>query len=413
MTDILVDVIKKAELKLQDKFKLFDEISYLNQKKVLEAFRKNKVALRHFNGTTGYGYDDIGRDCLSALYRDVFNAEDAIVSPHIVSGTHAITIALFSALRPQEEAVSITGMPYDTLKDAIYGKNNGSLADYNIKFTVFEYNELDKSFFYIKEKQPKVVFFQRSRGYTERNAFTVSDIESVIQKVKSISPNSIFIVDNCYGEFIETKEPTDVGADLIVGSLIKNAGGGLAPTGGYIAGKKDCVLQAAYRLTSPSIGSEVGSYEQSYRMFYQGLFIAPHIVNQALKGAYLFAETMRSFGYSAKPEISDKAGDIICSVTFEEKDELIAFCQSIQKSSPIDSYVTPEPWDMPGYEHPVIMAAGCFVSGASIELSCDSPIKKPYISYLQGGLTYEHIKISVEECVNALISLRPNLIVDK
>lgn len=405
MSDIVLYKIAQAEETLKDKFKSIDDIALYNQKKVLEAFREHKVATRHFAGTTGYGYDDIGRDTLCRIYARVLGAEEAIVSPNIVSGTHALTIALFSALRPGDEAVSMTGEPYDTLNDVIYGKNNGSLADYKIRFTVFDQSKKEDYLNYIQKRQPKAVFIQRSRGYTSRNALSIDEIERIIKEIKNISADSILIVDNCYGEFTEKREPTEVGADLIAGSLIKNAGGGLAPTGGYIAGKKSAVIQASYRLTSPSIGNEVGSYEAGYRSFYQGLFYAPHVTAQALKGCFLFAETMRSFGCLAKPEKDDYAGDIICSICFDSKEKLIAFVQAVQRSSPVDSYVTPEPWDMPGYENQVIMAAGCFVAGASIELSCDSPIKEPYIAYIQGGLSYEHIKIAVEECAKSLVNV--------
>lgn len=405
MSDIVLYKIAQAEETLKDKFKSIDDIALYNQKKVLEAFREYKVATRHFAGTTGYGYDDIGRDTLCRIYARVLGAEEAIVSPNIVSGTHALTIALFSALRPGDEAVSVTGEPYDTLNDVIYGKNNGSLADYKIRFTVFDQSKKEDYLNYIQKRQPKAVFIQRSRGYTSRNALSIDEIERIIKEIKNISADSILIVDNCYGEFTEKREPTEVGADLIAGSLIKNAGGGLAPTGGYIAGKKSAVIQASYRLTSPSIGNEVGSYEAGYRSFYQGLFYAPHVTAQALKGCFLFAETMRSFGCLAKPEKDDYAGDIICSICFDSKEKLIAFVQAVQRSSPVDSYVTPEPWDMPGYENQVIMAAGCFVAGASIELSCDSPIKEPYIAYIQGGLSYEHIKIAVEECAKSLVNV--------
>lgn len=405
MPDIVLYKIAQAEETLKDKFKSIDDIALYNQKKVLEAFREHKVATRHFAGTTGYGYDDIGRDTLCRIYARVLGAEEAIVSPNIVSGTHALTIALFSALRPGDEAVSVTGEPYDTLNDVIYGKNNGSLADYKIRFTVFDQSKKEDYLNYIQKRQPKAVFIQRSRGYTSRNALSIDEIERIIKEIKNISADSILIVDNCYGEFTEKREPTEVGADLIAGSLIKNAGGGLAPTGGYIAGKKSAVIQASYRLTSPSIGNEVGSYEAGYRSFYQGLFYAPHVTAQALKGCFLFAETMRSFGCLAKPEKDDYAGDIICSICFDSKEKLIAFVQAVQRSSPVDSYVTPEPWDMPGYENQVIMAAGCFVAGASIELSCDSPIKEPYIAYIQGGLSYEHIKIAVEECAKSLVNV--------
>ncbi len=398
------NVIYQVEEKCSAIFKQIDEVALFNQKKVLNAFAECKIAPRHFSATTGYGYDDVGRDTLNLLFAKVFSAEKALVSPLIASGTHAITLVLFGLLRPNDTMYSACGMPYDTLEDVILGKNVGSLADFGINF---DYDDLKDGRFdldKIKQKlknDPKVVYLQRSRGYSWRNAFTINDLKQIISFIKNNS-NSIVVVDNCYGEFVETLEPTDVGADVVVGSLIKNPGGGIVPTGGYIAGKEELIEQISYRLTAPSVGLEIGSYDASYKPFYQGLFMAPHVVAQAMKGARLFSEVYSSLGYETLPNADSVAGDIICSIKFNSDNELIEFCRAVQKASPIDSFVTPYPWDMPGYNHQVIMAAGTFVQGASIELSADSPIKKPYIAYVQGGLTYEHVKIAVNETLNSI-----------
>lgn len=401
----ITERIAAAETQLAETFKTIAETALYNQEKVLRAFQNNKLAMRHFSPTNGYGYDDIGRDTLNRIFADVFATEAAIVSPSIASGTHALTLGLFGLLRPGDCLLSIAGMPYDTLEDVITGSGNGSLRDYGVQFECVALREQSFDFAAIEKKlqtHPKVVFIQRSRGYSWRNAFTVEDLAKAIALAKKISPQSIVVVDNCYGEFIETREPTDVGADVVIGSLIKNPGGGLAPTGGYLAGKAVYIEQIGYRLTAPGIGCEVGSYAASYRPFYQGVFMAPHVVSQALKTALLFAEVFRGLGYETLPARDGQIGDIICSIRFAAADQLIGFCQAIQKASPIDSFVVPEPWDMPGYAHPVIMAAGTFVQGASIELSADSPIKEPYIAYLQGGLTYEHGKLALTACLETL-----------
>lgn len=387
-------------------FERIDQIALFNQAKILDSFRKNKVALRHFAPTSGYGYDDIGRDTLCSVYADVFRAENAIVSPLLTSGTHALTVALFGLLRPNDTLLCISGKPYDTLSSVISGAS-GSLEDFGVKFQKVDL--LDDGNFdneaialAINQYSPKVVYIQRSRGYEWRTALSISQIDDVCKFVRKYTDCCI-MVDNCYGEFVEKLEPTAVGADLCVGSLIKNIGGGLASTGGYIVGTKKYVDMVADRLTAPSIGMEVGSYAHGYREFYQGLFLAPHTTAQAIKTATLFCSALSQLGYDVKPLPDENFYDIVCSVRFGNERDLIKFCQAIQYVSPIDSFVTPEPWDMPGYNDKVIMSAGCFVQGASIELSCDAPIKPPYIAYLQGGLTIEHGILALRQVLQSLL----------
>ena len=410
MLNIDIDnLIENVKDQLKPQFAECDDIALYNQNKVLEAFRKNKIALRHFNATTGYGYDDAGRDTLNRLFTDTFGAEDALVSPYFTTGTHTISTALFGLLRPGDTLLSISGAPYDTLIDVISGNNIGSLKDFGVDYRQVNLTENGK-FDNIKIKDSlqsphSVIYIQRSRGYSFRNAFTVEDIENIIKFVRGFSSAPI-IVDNCYGEFTQKKEPTEVGADLIMGSLIKNPGGGLAPTGGYIAGKADLIKQIAFRMTAPGVGSEVGSYAFGYRLFYQGFFMAPHITMQAVKSALTFSKVFRTLGYNAMPFDNTVMSDIICSIKFDSKEQLVSFIQSVQYVSPIDSFVTPYPWDMPGYADQVIMAAGAFVQGSSIELSADSPIKEPYVAYLQGGLTYEHALIAIKKCVQSINDLR-------
>ncbi len=404
----VLSIINNAENKLQDFYKELENTAFLNQKKVLEAFQNNNVALRHFSGTSGYGYDDIGRDTLCKVFADIFHSEAAIVSPLIASGTHALTLALFGILRPNDKMLAISGSPYDTLLSVINGKNIGSLKDFGVKYEEislknnnFDFEAIEKS---IKCEIPKLIFIGRSRGYEWRDALSVEKIGKAIDFIKNIDKNIVVMVDNCYGEFMDIFEPTDVNADMMVGSLIKNPGGGLAPTGGYIAGKESVIEQVAFRLTSPSIGMEIGSYTGGYRQFYQGIFLAPHTTMNATKGSALFAQVFSDLGYEVCPEPTAKCNDTVRSIKFNTKDELISFIQSIQKASPIDSNVLPMPWAMPGYDDEVIMAAGTFVAGASIELSADSPIKEPYIAYVQGGLTYEHVKLAVIMCVQELLA---------
>ena len=402
----IIKTVQDAESRCRDSFAKLEQIALENQNKVLDAFRNNNVGQRHFAQTNGYGYDDIGRDTLCRVFAEVFGAESAIVSPLIVSGTHALTIALYGLLRPGDEMLAVSGAPYDTLKEVILGEGNGSLKDFGVSYRqvdlvngAFDYDAIRNA---INDKT-KLVFVGRSRGYEWRDALDVREIGKMAKFVKDIKSDVIVMCDNCYGEFVDTIEPTQVGADIAVGSLIKNIGGGIAPSGGYVVGKKQYVDQVAYRLTSPSIGMEVGSYAYGYREFYQGLFLAPHVTMQAIKGSILFGEVFDSVGYKTMPRPGSDCKDIIRSIMLDTEEELIAFCRAVQKASPVDSNVTPFPWDMPGYEHQVIMAAGTFVAGASIELSADSPIKKPYIAYLQGGLTYEHVKIAAMYCLQSVL----------
>ncbi len=398
--------IENCEKKLEERFKLAEEISYFNQSKVLEAFKEYNVALRHFNGTTGYGYDDEGRDTLGKLYARAFGAEAGIASPHLLSGTHALTVALFGLLRPNDTLLCISGMPYDTIRGVIFGENNGSLKDFGVKF---DYCELDADGKFdkhaIKSKfngSVKVVYIQRSRGYELRDAFSCGEIGEICKFVRSLGFKGCIFVDNCYGEFVEKTEPTEVGADIIVGSLIKNAGGGLAPTGGYICGKQNYIDLIGKRLTAPSIGLEVGSYEGGYRYFYQGLYMAPHVVAQAVKTSLLIGQAMGELGYKNYPSLDKVPHDITRAIQFDSAEKMVNFIREVQYASPVDGYVTCEPWDMPGYDDKIIMAAGTFVSGASIELSADGPVKPPYIAYFQGGLTYEHGKYALDKILNKL-----------
>lgn len=394
-----IKLIERCEEQLKDQFKIAEDTALYNQKKVLDAFKKNKVALRHFSGSTGYGYGDEGRDVLNRLVADIFGAEAAICSPLIVSGTHAISLCLYGVLRPGDAVLSVTGEPYDTLTDVIRGKDNGSLSDYGIRFISvgLKNGKFDKEKIpdILKREKPAMVYLQRSRGYEWREALSIDDIAEMIIFLRNQGFDGCIMLDNCYGEFIEKREATEVGVNLMAGSMIKNPGGGIAPTGGYIAGDKKYVDAVFNRLTAPSIGSEVGSYFAGYQYFYQGLFIAPHTVLQAVKGAMLTAAVLSAAGYETSPAAGELPKDIITSVKFGDKDKLISFIQAIQENSPIDSFVEVLPWDMPGYEDQVIMAAGCFVQGSSIELSADAPIRPPYIAYMQGGLTYEHCKLAL------------------
>lgn len=404
------ELIKKSEQQLKDAFALADEISEYNQAKVLQAFNSHSIALRHFNGTTGYGYGDDGRVALGDVYATSFGAQAGIVSPALLSGTHALSVGLFGVLRTGDRVLCISGMPYDTIRGVIYGEGNGSLKDFGISFDVVDLNKQDKFDKIAIEqavnrlgKDLKMVYIQRSRGYELRDAFSVAEIGEICAFLRKIGFEGCIFVDNCYGEFVEKQEPCEVGADICVGSLIKNPGGGLAPTGGYIVGKQNYIDLIGKRLTAPSIGNEVGSYAYGYRLFYQGLFMAPHTVNQAIKGSLLIGQCMQSLGYENFPKLSKAPADITRAIRFDTAKQLCDFIQSVQKASPIDSFVTLEPWDMPGYDSKVIMAAGCFVEGASIELSADAPVKEPYTAYFQGGLTYEHCKYALKKILEKLI----------
>ena len=398
--------IEKCESKIKDKFKIIDEVAYFNQVKVLNAFHDCKISLRHFNPTSGYGYGDEGRDTLGTLYAKAFGAESGIVSPHLLSGTHALTVALFGLLRPKDTLFCISGMPYDTIRGVIFGNNNGSLKDFGINFDYCNLNEQGKfDYEAIKSKfndKVKVVYIQRSRGYELRDAFSCAEIGEACRFVRALGFKGCIFVDNCYGEFVEKQEPTEVGADVIVGSLIKNAGGGLAVTGGYICGKTEFIELIGKRLTAPSIGLEVGSYAGGYQYFYQGLFMAPHTVAQALKSSLLIGQAMSELGYKNYPSVDKISYDITRAIEFDNADVMINFISEVQFASPVDGFVTCEAWEMPGYDEKIIMAAGTFVSGASIELSADGPVKPPYIAYFQGGLTYEHGKYALERILKRL-----------
>ena len=397
------DLYKEAIKDVEPQFSIYDEIREYNQMKVLSAFQEERISDTHFTNSSGYGYDDIGRESLDKVYARVFNCESALVRPHFVNGTHAIGAALFGNLRPNDTMLSIGGLPYDTLHSIIGisgEKNIGSLMEYGVKYKKIDLINDGFDFDTIKEvlssdKTIKLVHIQRSTGYGWRKSFTIDKLSEAISFVKSIRPDVIVFVDNCYGEFIDTKEPTDVGADLVAGSLIKNIGGGIAPTGGYIAGKKEYVDQAAYRLTIPGIGGECGSTFGVMRTLFQGLFLAPHVAMEAVKGAILCSRIMELAGFEVLPKYTDKRSDIIQAIKFGNKENLINFCKGIQKGSPIDSFVECEPWAMPGYADEVIMAAGAFIQGSSIELSADAPIREPFIAYLQGGLTFDHAKIGI------------------
>ncbi len=394
-------IIEEIEKGLKGQFEEIERVAYFNQKKVLRAFQEIGVSTSHFSGTTGYGYSDKGRDDFSRLVAKVFGAEDAICSVHLTCGTHTIATALYGLLRPKDLMLSITGDLYDTLHDTLFGKDNGSLESLGVKFEFIdlkngEFDE-EKILKMVKKHKPRMVFVQKSRGYSSRRAISCDQMEPIFKKIRQISPDTFIVVDNCYGEFVETREPTEVGADVCVGSFIKNLGGSLAPTGGYIVGTRRAIEKIENRLTCPSLGRETGSYEGGYRLFYQGLFLAPHVVSQALKGGLLVGQVMKQKGFQIIPDTSEKCYDIIKSVVFDKEESLISFVQLIQKLSPVDSSFVPMPYAMAGYTTDVIMAAGTFVEGASLELSCDSPIKKPYIAYFQGGITYEQLKILAEQ----------------
>lgn len=394
------NLILNAKNNLKSQFEKIDLVSVHNQKKVLDAFKANKLALRHFSGTTGYGYDDNGRDNLKRVYASVFNTDNAVVTPNIVSGTHAISLALFSVLKNGDRVLSVSGKPYDTLDEVICG-GEMTLEANNILFSYVDLIGADFNFDKINDhlmnNRVDMVYVQRSRGYAEREAISIEKIAVLVRFLRDRGFQGCIFVDNCYGEFVEEFEPTEVGADLVAGSLIKNIGGGLAPTGGYVCGKQKYIDMVEARLTAPSICGEVGSYAFGYQYFYQGLFLAPHVVNQALKGSMLLGAIMEELGYETVPKAYEMPYDITRSVKLNSENALISFIQSVQKVSPVDSYLTCEPWDMPGYTDKVIMAAGCFVQGSSIELSADAPIRPPYVAYVQGGLTLEHSLIAIEE----------------
>ncbi|WHZ04973.1 methionine gamma-lyase family protein [Neobacillus sp. YX16] len=405
----LQHIVKDIEKQIAYVHKEIDERIETNQFRVLRSYQKHRVSDSHFMPSTGYGYDDIGRDTLELIYADVFGAEAGLVRPQIISGTHAISIALFGILRPGDELLYMTGKPYDTLEEivGIRGNGVGSLKEFGISYDSVELTEEGTiNWGLVAEKikpNTKMIGIQRSKGYATRPSFTVSEIKEMISFVKEIKEDVVVFVDNCYGEFVEDLEPCHVGADLMAGSLIKNPGGGIAKTGGYIVGKKQYVEACSYRMTSPGIGAEAGASLYSLQEMYQGFFLAPHVVGQALKGAVFTAALLEKLGMNSSPKWNSDRTDLIQSVQFNDKDKMIAFCQAIQFASPINSHVTAYPAYMPGYEDDVIMAAGTFIQGASIELTADGPIRPPYVAYVQGGLTYSHVKMAVCIAVDSLI----------
>ena len=394
--------IVKAEEELKDDFKKAEEIALKNSNKILNAFKNNRIGANHFYGSTGYGYDDAGREKLQRVFADSFGAEDAIVSQAISCGTEALTTVLYGLLRPGDTMLAITGKPYDTLDETIFGLkdgDNGSLKDFGVKYKAIELingNFDEEKIIEAVKENPKMIYIQRSCGYLLRKAIRINTLEDIIKKIRAVNTSSIIMVDNCYCEFVEEKEPTEVGADVTAGSLIKNPGGGLVSNGGYICGKKKYIDLIAGRFTSPSLKTELGSFEAGYRLMYQGIFMSPHTVLQAKKGSMLLGRVMKNLGYKLVDDSNDLA-DIVRSIYFEDKEDLISFCQSVQSMSPVDSFVTPIPSPMAGYECDIIMAAGCFVQGSTMELSCDSPLRKPYVLYIQGGLTYEHVKLALND----------------
>lgn len=405
---------EKVEQSLKERFAEIDRRAEYNQLKVIRAMQENRVSAECFNISSGYGYSDLGRDTLEKVYASCFQAEDALVRPQITCGTHALALALMSNLRPGDELLSPVGKPYDTLEEVIgIRPSKGSLAEYGVTYRQvdllpdgsFDYEGIKKAI----NDRTRLVTIQRSKGYAARRTLSVGQIGELISFIKKIKPDLICMVDNCYGEFVEEREPVEAGADMMVGSLIKNPGGGLAPIGGYIVGKKECVENAAYRLTSPGLGKEVGASLGVIQSFYQGLFLAPTVVSGALKGAIFAANIYEKLGFDVIPNAVESRHDIIQAVTFHNPDALIAFCEGIQAAAPVDSYVTPEPWDMPGYDSKVIMAAGAFVQGSSIELSADGPLKPPYTVYFQGGLTWYHAKLGI---LKSLQKLKEHMLVN-
>lgn len=399
--------VKKCEEEIKNELNKVDKIAEFNSLKVLIAFNKNNLSENHFNTTTGYGYNDEGRDVIEKIYADIFKAEDALVRSQFISGSHALTVCLFALLRPGDTFLSITGKPYDTLDEVIgIVENNSSLKSFNIDYKQidlvnddFDYDAIEKC---LKKNKIKVIEIQRSKGYSTRKSICIDKVEKVIKFIKNIDKDVIVMIDNCYCEFVSKKEPIEVGADIVVGSLIKNLGGGIAPNGAYIVGRKDLVYLASERLNLPGEAKEVGPSLGMNKQLLQGLYMAPSVVANALKTAILTSYVMENMGYDVEPKYNEERVDIVQNIIFNDEEKLIKYVQSIQQSSPVDSYVVPEPWDMPGYTDKVIMAAGTFTQGSSIELSCDGPIRSPYIAYQQGSLTYEYGKIAVMNILNNL-----------
>ena len=403
----VIELSKKIEKDLDPIFKEVEEIEEYNSLKVLSAFQKYNLSEMHFNGTTGYGYGDIGRDTIESIFADIFKAEDSLVRTQFISGTHAISTLLFGILRPNDTLISISGKPYDTLDEVIgIVENKSSLQSYGVKYEQielvnddFDYKAIEER---VKKGNIKLIEIQRSRGYSTRKTIDLEKVEKVIKLIKDIDKNIIVMIDNCYCEFVTKKEPIEVGADVVVGSLIKNLGGGIAPNGGYIAGRKDIVELAAERLTAPGLGKEVGPSLGINKQILQGLFFAPQVVASSLKTAIFASRMLEELGYNVEPKFNDKRADIVQTIEFNDSEKLIKFCQGIQAASPVDSNSVPMPWDMPGYTDQVIMAAGAFTQGSSIELSCDGPIRPPYTAFLQGGLTYGYGKLGILKAISRL-----------
>ena len=401
------DIIEESNKDLKHIFDDLDEIEYINTKKVLEAFKDNKISEAHLNGTTGYGYGDIGREAIENIFAKVFKGEDAIVRSQFISGTHTISTCLFGILRPGDIVLSINGKPYDTLDEVIGIEDNpSSLKAWGIKYEHVELKDgkldFDSIIDRVSKNDIKLIISQRSRGYLYRDAFSIDEYERLFTEIRRVNKTAYIMVDNCYGEFTDTKEPLEAGADVIVGSLIKNPGAGIAKTGGYIVGKKELIELISDRYSAPGLGKEGGASFNHNREILQGFFMAPHTVNQALKTAVFSAYCLEKLGYEVSPKFDAKRSDIVQMIKFQDPDKLVKYCQGIQAMSPVDSYVKPMPWDMPGYVNQVVMASGSFVSGSSIEISCDGPIRPPYVAYQQGGLTYQSGKIAV---INAILSL--------
>ena len=409
INDKVIELSKKVEKEIKDEFKKIEDICFYNSLKVLNAFHKHSINEAHFNMTTGYGYGDIGRDTIEEVYSTIFDCEDALVRGQFISGTHALTVTLFALLRPNDILLSITGKPYDTLDEVIGIKeNNSSLKSFGVNYEQIDLINDDFDYEGIKKRLEgsfvKVIEIQRSKGYSTRKSIDIKKVEKVIKLIKEVSPNTIVMIDNCYCEFVTTIEPTQVGADIVVGSLIKNLGGGIAPNGAYVVGKKHLINLVAERLTAPGEGKEVGPSMGINKQILQGLFMAPSVVSSSLKTAVFASKMLEELGFNVEPKYNDERADIVQNIIFNDADKLIKYCQGIQAASPIDSNAIPEAWDMPGYTDKIIMASGSFTQGSSIELSCDGPIREPYIAYMQGGLTYEYGKIGVMKAISNIIN---------
>lgn len=409
ISDKVRKLVLKAEKVLKDEFQKIDEICDINSLKVLNAFNRNNISEAHFNSTTGYGYDDVGRDAIERVFADVLGAEDALVRSQFISGSHALCVSLFAYLRPNDVMLSITGTPYDTLHEVIGIKENkSSLKSFGVKYDEIDLKDndfdYDKIKAYLTNNKVKLIEIQRSKGYSTRKSITLDKVEKVIKEIRSVDKEVIIMVDNCYCEFVEDKTPLEVGADIIVGSLIKNLGGGIAPNGAYIAGKKELVDLAGERLTLPGEGREVGPSLGINKSILQGLFFAPSVVASSLKTAVLTSKVLEELGYKVEPKYNEKRADIVQNIVFGNEEDLVSYCAGIQSASPIDSSSKPVPWDMPGYTDKVVMASGSFTQGSSIELSCDGPVRKPYIAYQQGSLTYQYGKIAVMKALSKLLN---------